>query len=198
MRRESLSSLLVGASLALTLTGCSGVEVPQESPPPKESQKIEDSPSPAPEPVSEPWVGPSDGTWDYGDAELGQPVKTRLSDYAITVTSTPVFGPLDDGGRVEVSASLRVKRVEDRGDRYGTKITESEKVAFTPGNLSYPRHNEAYGLKTEFVCEPGEISVGEKAKCTVSFTAPADEMPDFHWWINGEAAAAWPGQKVTD
>ncbi|MEV3966111.1 hypothetical protein AB0M34_35480 [Nocardia sp. NPDC050193] len=53
----------------------------------------------APETPPQPWPEVTDGTWDFGDFPLGQPNKTRLSDYAITVTGPPTLTTTDGGKR---------------------------------------------------------------------------------------------------
>lgn len=143
----------------------------------------------------EPWTEVQDGTWDYGDVELGQGVTQRLSDYEITVQGLPVLTTLD-GKKVRMESELSVKRLGDDHDE--KEITESEKVFFTPGNLNYPEHDEVYGIYPNFSCDQEQISVGQSTTCRVSFEAPAAEIQDSYWVINGLDAAAWPGQKVED
>lgn len=69
------------------------------------------------------------------------------------------------------------------------------RIFFTPVNVNYPEHNEAYGLDTDFTCAREQIKVGQTTSCTVGFTAPAREIQDSFWQIGGLNAAAWPGQK---
>lgn len=85
------------------------------------------------------------------------------------------------------------------GDRgFGKDITESEKIFFAPGNLSYPEHEGVYGIDPDFSRDKEQVAAGEDAQFSVTFVAPAAEIQDPFWTINGQHAAAWPGQWAAD
>lgn len=170
----------------IALSGCAASEPPG----PSASPAAADTPSSTP--VDAPWNDVTDGTWSGGDLALGQPATARLSDYAISITAVPTTTTRDGGATIKMSAPLSITRTEDRG--YGDDITDSERVYFVPGNYGYPQHNESYGINPDFVCISEQLAVGEATTCTVSFIAPAHEIQNSYWEINGKKAAAWPGQ----
>lgn len=142
------------------------------------------------------WNDVTDGVWDHGDYGLGEPVRGNQratgnlsSDYEITIPEPPVL-TLD--GRVTMTSRVLVTRVQDLG--FGENVTRSQRIWFQPGNFGYPRHDEAYGLHTRFTCEREQLEIGESTECTVSFSAPVDEIQDSYWIVNGRRVAAWPSQ----
>lgn len=166
-------------SSALTLTACSSAGV---GTPPQGSQ---------PESATT-WDEVSDGTWEYGDAALGQPVETRWGDYRITVTAPPTLTTEDNGATVTMMSPMTVERLADRGT--GETVADDVRVFFNPGNLDPARHSESYGVYVRFVCEPEIIPVGAAAECLASFDARADEIQDSFWDVAGKRAAAWLSQ----
>jgi len=91
-----------------------------------------------------------------------------------------------------MTSPLVVTRVEDRG--FGEPIAESEHFVFVPGVADDSNMSEAYGTLTDIVCEAETIAAGRSTSCTVSFAAPAREIQNSYWMVNGLKAAAWPGQ----
>lgn len=145
-------------------------------------------------PQPTPWEGPKNGKWDYGDVGFKKPSTGRLSDYRITLLGKPSFGPLK-ADKVEVSGTFAVERYREAGSWDTGNVLSDNSFGFVPGNLSYPRHDEVYGMRPEVERGAKQLAVGESTECRVTFEAPTDEMTDFHWWVNGNAVAAWPGQK---
>jgi hypothetical protein len=145
-----------------------------------------------PSPSAAPWTEVTDGTWAYGDASLGQAVTRPTSEYSISMSGPPSLATSDGGETVTMTSPLTVARVEDRG--FGEPITESENFFFMPGVVDDSNMSETYGTLTDVQCDAETIAVGESTSCTVSFTAPAREIQNSHWMINGQNAAAWPGQ----
>ncbi len=146
----------------------------------------------------EPWTSVADGTWARsGGIAIGEPVLFRYSDYAITVVDRPVLTTEDDGKTVTMFSLIKVERRRELGKYKSANesLDESDQFIFTPGNSSYPRHDEAYGLDVDIECGDLPRLVGETADCAISFSAPADEIPNSYWEINGSDAAAWPSQR---
>jgi hypothetical protein len=139
-----------------------------------------------------PWADVTDGSWAYGDASLGQPVTRPTSEYSISVSGSPSLTTSDSGETVKMTSPVTVARTEDLG--FGERITESENFFFKPGVVDESNMSETYGTLTDVLCDAETIAVGESTSCTVSFTAPAREIQNSHWMINGQNAAAWPGQ----
>ena len=142
-----------------------------------------------------PWTKVTDGSWDYGDVGYGEPVEWRLSDYRITVTGKPAMTTADGGKTVTIASPISVEKIRDRGfNTAAPPIGESDYFIFMPGPANTDL-NEDYGEDTQ-VDIPTPAKVGQTTKGTVSFTAPADEIQDCYWMINGQNVAAWPGQKA--
>jgi hypothetical protein len=188
MKRTVIAGF-VGLMALIALGSCAAVESGPAPPEPAASPTVEE------EPAVEPWQGPTDGTWDHGDVGFQEPVEGRISDYRVTLVGLPEFGPLEDG-RVVVTGTFTVERFEARGYYDRGTIRDDIKFGFTPGNLSYLRHNETYGMGPRVDCGRKKLAVGGSTTCRVSFAAPVDEIQDFYWWINGDRVAAWPGQVV--
>ncbi|WP_316318498.1 hypothetical protein [Clavibacter michiganensis] len=134
----------------------------------------------------------TDGTWAYGDAALGQAITRPTSEYSILVSGAPTLTTIDGGETVTMTSPLTVARLEDRG--FGEPLAESENFFFVPGIVDESNMSETYGTLTDLRCEAETLTEGESTSCTVTFTAPAREIPNSHWTINGLSAAAWPGQ----
>jgi hypothetical protein len=139
------------------------------------------------------WTKVTNGTWEYGDVGFGEPVETRLSDYRITISGKPTMTTADGGQTVKITSPIAVEKIRDRGfNSPDTPIGESEQFIFMPGPANTDL-NEDYGEGTVVdIKTPGKV--GQTAKGTVSFTAPAAEIVDCFWMINREIVAAWPGQ----
>lgn len=88
--------------------------------------------------------------------------------------------------------TMTVTRVHDRG--YGSPISTSEKIWFTPGEQAPVVMSETYGTYTVIACAEDVLAVGGSTTCTVSFSAPAAEVLDSSWTINGLRVGAWPSQ----
>ncbi|MFC6011129.1 hypothetical protein [Nocardia lasii] len=145
----------------------------------------------------QPWTTVADGTWTQsGGIAIGQPVLSRYSDYAITVVDRPVLTTEDDGKTVTMFSLIKVERRRELGQytSAGEALEKSDHFIFIPGNRSYPRHDEVYGLDVAVECGDLPRLVGEAADCAISFSAPADEIQNSYWEINGSDAAAWPSQ----
>ncbi len=179
-------AIATSALAVLVVAACAGTASTE---PPSSTSS---STAPASE-VAGPWQGPTDGTWEYGDIGYQEPHEGRLSDYRVTLTGPPEFGPLDSS-KVEVTGTFLVERFRDRG--FDDEIADDLRFGFTPGNLSASRHSENYGLNVTVACVRPTIPIGESTECRVSFRAPHDEIQDFRWWLNGQSVAAWPGQTV--
>jgi hypothetical protein len=181
-----LRALPLLASVVL-LAACSSPAPSTERPVvPEASTGSSEAPSPVP------WVEVTDGAWDYGDASLGQAIKRPTSEYAVSVSGPPSLVTSDGGETVTMTSPLTVARVEDRG--FGEPIAESEHFSFVPGVVDDSSMSETYGTLTNVLCDADVIADGESTSCTVSFTAPAREIQNSHWIINGSKAAAWPSQ----
>jgi hypothetical protein len=94
-----------------------------------------------------------------------------------------------------VTGTFLLERVEDHGN--GATASKDNHVFFVPGNNSHPE-DESYGVYTTVSCDPDQVSQGANTTCRVSFTAPAAEMPNFYWLMDGQVTAAWPGQVAND
>ncbi len=189
MRLPAIVALLLPI---VVLTACSAStpgDADQAPPPAIEADAAASQAEPTIGP--EPWVGPSDGSWDYGDVGYGNTWEGRLSDYRVTTVGLPEFGPLIDA-KVEATGTFHVERHQDRG--YYDSILDDLRFGVTPGNVHGEKHDESYGLKTRTTCAQPRIAVGDTTECRVTFAAPTEEMQDFRWWLNGSSIAAWPGQ----
>lgn len=147
------------------------------------------------------WNGPEDGTWNWGDVALGDPIRGNettmgplTSDYEITVVAPPSFTSSDNGESVTMTSPLKITRVQDRG--FEQTISESERIFFeTTERPASEALNETWGVYTRLACETENLTTGETTECTVSFTTEPGALVNSHWRISGKLAAAWPGQQ---
>ncbi|MFE3758667.1 hypothetical protein ACFXO9_30560 [Nocardia tengchongensis] len=140
----------------------------------------------------------TDGTWQKTTGvALGKPSKTRYSDFEYTVTGPPTLTTVNKGKTVRMSSTLSVRRISPVGkyDRSSQEISKADKFFFTPGNLNIDTHNEVYGNDVSLDCGASPAVVDDATDCLLSFDAPAAEIANSYWVINGIDMAAWPGQQ---
>ncbi|MEV3966112.1 hypothetical protein AB0M34_35485 [Nocardia sp. NPDC050193] len=75
-----------------------------------------------------------------------------------------------------MTSPLHIERVQEQGmsNDAGVPISESEYIGFTPGNRNIDTYDEVYGDDITVHCDREPAQVGESAKCSLSFDAPAD------------------------
>ncbi|RFA11983.1 hypothetical protein B7R21_11660 [Subtercola boreus] len=148
--------------------------------------------SPTPTPTAQPWAEVTDGTWTpiSRAVALGQPASSNPFAYSVTVTGVPTLTILGD--RVTMTSPVSITHTQD--DLTRNTVAYATHPIWTPGNLNYPEHDEAYGTHPDMKCAAEKIAVGETTTCTVAFTAPPREIQNSYWQFVGVDSAAWPSQ----
>jgi len=189
LRIEPTRALALGSAAFIFLTAC-GV-------PPQETEKRAAS-----EPSSVPWVNaPTDGVFEpdwRGDVSFGHRTSIPVSsygpqgEYMFTIATPPILTTADGGKTVTMASTLKVERMYDRG--FGGGVTD-QNYTFIPGeDAPENRMDEAHGTHLGVECPDDQLHVGEAAMCTISFSAPASEIRNSHWEINGIGVGTWPSQ----
>jgi len=156
--------------------------------------------SSAPVAASVPWAeGPKDGTW-VGTVVDRVPFGTTSTptgvfrDYAFTITQPPQLTTADGGSTVTMTSNVTVARVAAKSDP-GETVSKYNKFMFFPGITSAANSsNESHGVYTKVNCQQNTLTVGQSTVCKVAFTAPASEISDSYWSINGKSMGTWPSQ----
>ena len=189
LRVKPTRALALGSAAVVFLTAC-GATSP-------ETEKHAAS-----EISSAPWVNaPTDGVFEpdwRGDVSFGHRTSIPSSsfgpqgEYLFSISTPPILTTADGGETVTMASAVKVERLYDRG--FGGRVRD-ENYTFIPGKAAPEnRMDEAHGTHRGFECPDDQLRVGEAAMCTISFSAPASEIRNSYWKINGIGVGTWPSQ----
>lgn len=150
-----------------------------------------------PAPTLTPWAeAPTDGTWGEGRsaAEVGFGEESELSTAVkctFQILEPPMLMTDDDGATVTMTSTVVVRNFGDADEKCFPPGPYS--AAFKPGFFDMSRHDERYGGVSDLSCESETFPLEAPVTCTLSYTAPADEIPNSYWRI-WHGMGAWPSQ----
>lgn len=163
-----------------------------------------------PDEPGKPWAAaPKDGIWPSGVSggavPFGETSPALLksqgarafdTDYTFVISSPPELTTYDDGKNVWITSTLTVKRVDNHDNFNGQDpVTRAMKVIFEPGETSDSyTMDESHGTHPDVKCTSDKLTVGQSTTCTLSFKAPASEIQNSYWSVDGWNMGTWPSQ----
>lgn len=160
------------------------------------------APAPAPATsVAPPTAGaPKDGRWPEPKPSDAVPYGTTsphrttgvFTEYTFSISAPPTISAAN-GTDVKITSNVVVNRVGDKG--FNEAVDRTNSFAFMPGE-SAPEYqmDESHGTAVAVDCQNDQPAVNETTVCTVAFVAPASEITNSYWQINGLAMGTWPSQ----
>lgn len=145
-------------------------------------------------------AAPVDGTWSSSPPTRRVPFGTQSTplpafpDYAFVINAAPRLTTEDNGKTATMTSTVVVKKIASTAQPDKT-ITATSQFLFYPGETAPEnQYDESHGVGTKVNCQKDTLAVGESTNCTASFNAPAGEIQNSYWEINGMPMGTWPSQ----